>query len=124
MGISLLSLGALGLVLYFGWALADPQTLKEVEDQVARSSSSTAEGWMPLWVRNCLGLVICLVLLGSSLYRDLKPEASRLDQPERPVARTLPPPTIHDKSLVDRIDGATLQRQIERQQAESRAAGL
>ncbi|HWC89622.1 MAG TPA: hypothetical protein VG433_08205, partial [Pirellulales bacterium] len=62
--------------------------------------------------------------LGSSLYRDLKPEVSRLNQPERPIVRTLPPPTVHDKSLVDRIDGATLQRQIERQQAESRAAGL
>ncbi|HEY5315126.1 MAG TPA: hypothetical protein VIK18_21520 [Pirellulales bacterium] len=123
MGLSLLSCSALALVLYFGWALVDPQTLKEVEDRVARSSSTTATGVISLRVRNGLGLLFGLVLFVTSVYRDLTFDPSNKGRPEPAASRTLPTPAIHDKSLLDRIDNATLQRQIEHQQNASRESG-
>jgi hypothetical protein len=122
MGISLLSCGALALVLYFGWALADPKTLKEIEDRFAHRGSSPFGRRRPLWMRNGLGLLAGLTLLAASLYRDLKIEPTEARRPDAAVVRQSPPPAMQDKSLLDRIDDATLQKQIERQQAASRAA--
>jgi hypothetical protein len=122
MSISFWTLVAFLPILYFGWALVDPITVQEIEDRIAHKRSTPYYGLWALRIRNGLGLVIGLLLLGYSIRsNEIGESASPPQQPAVATAHSLPPPSLDESpALLDRIEGATLQKQIEHQEAMSR----
>lgn len=124
MGISLLSFIALFAVLYFGWGLVDPETVTGIEDKLAHGGTRPFSDTAPLRFRNSVGLAICLLLLGTSMYHDLRPRISVPAEHKTKPPLALPSAKLEfDQFEHERSASLTLEKQVEQQREAARAEG-